>query len=186
MVGRAGYPNYSAEGPGGEILEGNYIGTNAAGSAALVPFVPPNPVPGPSGPSGTVGVWAYFNADISNNLISGQDVGIYDGWGGVTVQGNKIGTDATGTRPIPNGVGIQTAGTIDPDHIGGTTPGAGNTIAYNDGPGIEVDPGAADQIEGNSIYSNAGPGVWVQSGALGHLLELEKLSGAVVAQGDAE
>ena len=44
--------------------------------------------------------------------------------------------------------------------IGGTAPGAGNTIAFNNGPSITV--GAAGfqangvRIEGNSIYANSG------------------------------
>jgi hypothetical protein len=43
------------------------------------------------------------------------------------------------------------------DQIGGTAPGEGNVIAFNQVAGLEVASG--DQIEGNSIYQNQGPGL---------------------------
>ncbi len=52
--------------------------------------------------------------------------------------------------------------------IGGSTPGAGNTIAFNNGPGVWVtgdptnlppDYSTGVRIEGNSIYDNAGLGI---------------------------
>src|SRR5262249_34872151 len=95
--------------------------------------------------------------------------GPYD-CGGSTVQGNFIGVNSAGTC-IRNGQGIvvdsgvgSAGGTI---LIGGTTPGAGNTIAHNLGPpvaspdGPNPQPTAATgvQIEGNSIHDNAGLGI---------------------------
>src|SRR5262249_25062830 len=67
------------------------------------------------------------------------------------VQGNLIGTDLTGTKPIPNGVGmfVNSFNTL----IGGT-PGAGNTIAFNNGQGVVV-AGTGNTIRGNSIFGNA-------------------------------
>src|SRR5207245_5971366 len=53
------------------------------------------------------------------------------------------------------------------DLIGGTTPGAGNTIAFNDGPGVSVFPATGIQVEGNAIHDNGGPGVWVQADPFG-------------------
>jgi hypothetical protein len=69
------------------------------------------------------------------------------------VQGNLIGTNATGTQPIPNEVGIFAGGLVNDATIGGTAPGMGNIIAFNDGPAVEV-VGTGVQIEGNSIYGN--------------------------------
>src|SRR5437879_278387 len=40
--------------------------------------------------------------------------------------------------------------------IGGTTPGAGNTIGFCAGPGVYVDSGTGNNILGNSIYGNGG------------------------------
>jgi hypothetical protein len=46
--------------------------------------------------------------------------------------------------------------------VGGAGPGEGNTIAFNTGAGVVVDPdegGTGIQIRGNSIYSNGGLGI---------------------------
>jgi len=110
---------------------------------------------------------AFVGKTISGNLISGVGTAVTlgDDTGGDRVQGNLIGTDATGTLPIPNGQGVVVFGSNN-DLIGGTTPGARNIIAFNDGPGIAAG-GTGNQIEGNSIYSNTGPGVWVESDPFG-------------------
>ena len=128
--------------PTGNMVAGNYIGTNAAGCAALVPnFGTPNGI-----------LVQGTNTTISGNLISGVLRAVVLDSNGCQVQGNLIGTDATGTLPIANGevgVGVESSN----DLIGGTTPGAGNTIAFNDGPAVSVG-GTGVQIEGNSIYGN--------------------------------
>jgi trimeric autotransporter adhesin len=88
------------------VVEGNYIGTNAAGDAAL----------------GN----AYGGLDMagSNNTIGGTDPGaanVISGNGGVGLQldtpaqvyGNLIGTDAAGLQAIHNTTGILLAGPVD-------------------------------------------------------------------------
>jgi streptogramin lyase len=158
----------------GTTVEGNYIGTDATGTKSFVS----NPAT-----SNTTGVSGWYNTVIADNLISGLGTGIRNVIG-ATIQGNKIGTDWTGTQPLPNGEGVFGQAN---NLIGGTTPGAGNIIAFNygpaitaglsdqiegnalfnnAGPGVELF-GTGDQIESNSIYSNAGPGVWVQSDPFG-------------------
>jgi hypothetical protein len=131
---------------GVNYLEGNYIGTNAGGSAALVP----------SGQN--YGVYLP-NGVISNNLISGCHAAI-EGGDGERVQGNRIGTDATGTQPIPNSFGVWING-ANGVLIGGITPGTGNIVAFNHGPAVEFASGGgvSDAIEGNSIYGNGGPAI---------------------------
>jgi hypothetical protein len=153
----------------GNVVGGNYIGTNAAGSAALVPgtghfdFTSPYPL----------GINAAVNTTISGNLISGLALAVVAA-PGTQVQGNLIGTDATGTQPIPNVVGVVAGG---PAVIGGTGPGAGNTIAFNaeegvdvggvylyagpspTGPGTWVVAPTGVQIEGNSIHDNGALGI---------------------------
>jgi RTX calcium-binding nonapeptide repeat (4 copies) len=137
--------------PGGNMVEGNYIGTNAAGNAALVPS--PN-----NGQD--IGIWASasMNSAISGNLLSGLNGAlVLVASPGCRVQGNLIGTDAAGSLAIPNNFGINVGSNN--DLIGGTTPGAGNIIAFSNGPGIWVLGGTGASIEGNSIYGNSGLGI---------------------------
>jgi hypothetical protein len=139
---------FADQNPTDNVVEGNRLGTNAAGTAAI----------------GTNDGWGVsFDEGSSNNTIGGATpgagnlisghlrAGIYlGGVGGNTAQGNLIGTDATGTQPIPNEVGVHAGNDA---LIGGTSPGEGNTIAFNDGPAVEVS-GTGDAVEGNSIYGN--------------------------------
>ncbi|HEX4307861.1 MAG TPA: right-handed parallel beta-helix repeat-containing protein [Solirubrobacterales bacterium] len=81
--------------------------------------------------------------------------------------GNLIGTDAAGTGPLPNGgagvrIGAEAVATL----IGGVgADGPGNTIAFNLGPGVEVEAGAAETtISSNSIFANGGRGIEVPTG----------------------
>jgi hypothetical protein len=101
------------------------------------------------------------------NLISGnQELGILLG-SDVTVQGNKIGTDAAGTAPLGNGTyGIQIKGSG--NVIGGY--GFYNTIAFNGGTGVAVlsDFGGAvnNTIDSNSIHDNGGLGIALDEDAV--------------------
>jgi hypothetical protein len=49
--------------------------------------------------------------------------------------------------------------------IGGTGVGSGNMVAFNYGPGVEVESGVGNAILGNSIHDNAGLGIHLASGA---------------------
>ena len=91
------------------------------------------------------------------NLIGGSvnAVGLRVSGDADLVQGNFIGTDATGRSPIANhGAGIVVGG--HGDAIGGSVRGAGNVIAFNGGsiivPGTES---SGISILGNSMF---GPG----------------------------
>jgi hypothetical protein len=134
--------------PTGNVVEGNYIGTNAAGNAALAPN---------EYAQGDIGIqsWGHeSDTTISGNLISGLGTAVAleeNVQGSDKVQGNLIGTDATGTQPIPNGIGVQVSSNN--NLIGGTTAGAGNIIAFNNGPAMD-NIGTGNAIEGNSIYAN--------------------------------
>jgi IPT/TIG domain len=139
----------------GNIIQGNRIGTNAAGTAGL----------GSNGYgviiSGGAGNLVGGTDPAAGNLISGVQIDgiiLSSSQSETVIQGNRIGTDVTGTLPIPNGnFGIEvsvftssTSGTI-----GGTAAGAGNIIAFNLGAGVSVCcANTGWRIVGNSIFSN--------------------------------
>ena len=64
-------------------------------------------------------------------------------------------------NPIGNGNGIQIDGGSFDNTIGGTAVGAGNTIAFSTGIGVDVDAtaGTGNAIRLNSIFSNTGLGI---------------------------
>src|SRR5262249_18747712 len=78
------------------------------------------------------------------------------------VEGNLIGTDATGTTPLANtGDGVLIENGANHNQIGDTVAGAGNVIAFNTGSGVGVvGTGTVENsIRGNSIHDNSGLGI---------------------------
>jgi hypothetical protein len=69
--------------------------------------------------------------------------------GGNALEGNYIGTDVTGTRPLGNGVGVLVNSSN--NMIGGTADAAGNIIAGNQGNGIVISEGSGNVVQGNFI-----------------------------------
>jgi uncharacterized repeat protein (TIGR01451 family) len=130
---------------------GNFVGTDPTGT-----FAEPN--------FGGIGIIGSNNiiggtTAADRNLISGNHSGVGIGHTAVVrpvdnvIEGNYIGTDISGTRPLPNYTGIG-LGDLD-SVVGGSTPGAGNLISGNIY-GIAFGPGPNtyhnhDQILGNLI-----------------------------------
>ena len=143
---------------------GNYIGVNAAGTALG------NTAEGVllSGASTSIG----GTGAGSGNVISGNGNGILVTAAGTLIQGNLIGTDATGVSAIPNlSNGIYVINQSNTT-VGGTTTGAGNVISGNTQNGIRVDGGATNTgnlIEGNSIGANS-TGAALGNGSAGVLI----------------
>jgi uncharacterized repeat protein (TIGR01451 family)/CSLREA domain-containing protein len=81
------------------------------------------------------------------------------GAAGNVVQGNFIGANQAGAALRSNGAfdGILIANASG-NLVGGTASGAGNTIAFNSGVGVQV-LGTGNAIEGNSIHDNAKLGI---------------------------
>jgi hypothetical protein len=113
----------------------------------------------------------------SGNLISGNTTGI--GFNvatsdptGSTIQGNLIGTDATGTAALPNGTGIHVRlfNRTYPVRIGGAIPGQGNLISYNSGDGAYLNEAHQAVFHGNRIESNGGSGIRLGGNANGHTI----------------
>jgi parallel beta-helix repeat protein len=148
----------------GNEVQGNYIGVDATGSAALpngnslqggagvyISGAPGNTVGGSTPEAGNV---------ISTNYFYGVDI---DGAGatGNSVSANFIGTDFTGTADLGNyfdGVFIDGAPS---NTIGGTTAGARNVISGNGSPyyvaGVHIFGSGAtgNQVRGNYIGTDA-------------------------------
>ena len=145
---------YSPQGKQNSV-RGNYIGTDASGSAALGNYRGVEIV----GRDNTVG----GTSATDRNVISGnKEIGVYlvfDVATGNLIQGNYIGTDAAGTAPLGNsnaGVAVSSGAN---NVIGGLASGAGNVIAFNGTQGVWVVSGTGNGILGNSIFSNAAPGI---------------------------
>ena len=149
-------------GASGNVVRGNFIGTDVTGSADLenalfgvqIKDAPNNIIGGSQAGAG--------------NVISGNDEdGIFvvnPGASGNVVQGNLIGTDVTGRADLGNGgngVIIQDASN---NTVGGSRAGDGNVIAFNDFSGVTVgssleDTSVSNSIRRNAIYSNGALGI---------------------------
>ena len=146
----------SEAGASGSVVQGNYIGTNVNGTAAV--------------PNSSYGIFSQRAGGhliggsqpgqgnlISGNLGSGIDLA--GATSGTRIEGNYIGTNAAGTAAIPNqaGVGVRIFGGSD-NVVGGTASGARNLISGNGPPGnghgirLEVfGSSSGNRIEGNYI-----------------------------------
>jgi hypothetical protein len=140
-------------------IEGNFVGTDVTGTLPLG--------------NGDFGV----ECNDANNTIGGSAAGAGNliafnlnggintegGCNGLVVQGNFIGTDATGTVPMGNhGPAITLYGDTGAT-IGGIGAGEANTIAYNGTGGVSgavwVGATTGATIRGNSIHDNLGLGI---------------------------
>ncbi len=83
-------------------------------------------------------------------LISGP------GATGDTITADVIGTDPSGAQALPNWFGVQITGGASDNLVGGSTAAAGNLIAFNTGPGVDIegDSSAGNEVTANQIFSN--------------------------------
>ena len=143
-------------GEGNNLVEGNFIGTDLTGTAALgnnraVTIVNPNNRIGGRVPE-------------ARNVLSGNDFGVWlqdDLATGNLVEGNYIGTAADGVSPLGNtfdGVIITRGSSVigaNGNVVGGSASSAGNTIAFNGRVGVFIQVGSVrNAILSNSIFSN--------------------------------
>jgi hypothetical protein len=138
-------------GAGGNVIEGCYVGTNAAGSDPV-----PNQATGiriETASNRVGGLDVSQRNVVSGNTGRGTMGGIYiygAAASGNVLQGNFIGLDAAGINAMGNegrGVAIHDA---PGNFVGGMQPGAGNVIAGNRATGVRM-WGNAD---GNYVLSN--------------------------------
>ncbi len=176
--GASGGANLLIELASSNTVQGNYIGLNAAGTAALTLL-----------PATTSGI--TMSANAHDNLIGGTAPGagnvvygnaallLATGSHHNTIQGNFIGTNATGTAGVGAVVGIHTNNAPHDNLIGGSAAGAGNVISGNAN-GIQfVDGAAANTVQGNFIGTdptgllpvpNGGIGIYLATPAAGSVI----------------
>jgi len=170
-LGVNGFPNAGVAVYGSSnVITGCFVGTDETGT-----------IPRPNG------IGLRLEENSSNNTIGGSTGGarnVISGNGNFgilvlfsssnTIQGNRIGTDLTGTIALGNGSnGVFLAESFD-NNVGGTKPGEGNVISANFGAGIQLvgSPSSTNNIiQGNVIgldlpgsvsLGNAGGGIQIQ------------------------
>jgi uncharacterized repeat protein (TIGR01451 family) len=150
---------------GNHVVQGNFLGTDVSGSVAL-------------GTSDGIEI-----ADSSDNLIGGTEPAERNLISGNALDGvliantsfrnrivgNLIGTDASGTGPLPNGEGILCCGS----GFGDDNTIERNVIAFNRGEGVVIVGGPSfetvgNAILGNSIFANGDIGIDLGSGCCGN------------------
>jgi len=155
----------------GNVVQGNFVGTDITGTKAI---------------RNATGIQINYGR---HNIIGGQTPaarnvasgnlqgGIFIGGDSNVVQGNFVGTDITGTKSIPNDMGILISWSRG-NLIGGRTPAAGNVVSGNRDSGFDLTHPASsgNRLEGNLIgtkvnrtspLGNGGDGVVVRWGANG-------------------
>lgn len=149
-------------GGSGNIIRGNFLGTDATGKLDRG-----NDISGISVLSSNNTIGGTAPAD--RNIISGNDFTgvavLNQGISGNQILGNFIGTDDTGLAGLGNnGAGVRILN-VQGNTVGGTQAGAGNVIAFNSGDGIQVsnDAGLGNAFLGNSIHSNGDLGIDLNS-----------------------
>jgi titin len=156
----------SSAGTAGTVIQGNVIGVNAAGTAALANGL------GILVSNDANGTTIGGTTALARNIISGNTRAgvVLDDVSGTTVQGNYIGTGPTGATALPNAHhGIVVHNAAHDNRIGGTTANARNVIAFNGGAGVLIGSdtshnyngaaGVGNSVLGNSIFGNTGLGI---------------------------
>ena len=152
------------------VVQGNYIGTNASGTGPVGFAQSGIEVFSVGTANNTIG----GTSPGAGNVISGNSRGISINATGTTIQGNLIGTNATGTARINgSGTGILTFNATN-TVVGGLTAGARNIISGNGVNGVFLS-GAGSKLQGNFIgtditgtlaLGNSNTGVVAGNGAL--------------------
>ncbi len=141
-----------------DVVQGDFIGTDPTAMLAQANGLGIGVI----GSSDTIG----GTAPAARDVISGNDIGmaiaslsiggpsLLTALAGSTVQGDLIGTNATGTGNLGNGViGVALAGSG--NIVGGTSPGQANTIAFNGEVGSALNIGVGVVVIGLSPSSSS-------------------------------
>jgi len=136
---------------GGNVIEGNFIGTDPTGTTALA-NTDVGVAIGGSTNNRIGGVTPRARNVISGNSLYGVRIGGGTATGNL-VQGNYIGTDATGTSALGNIYGVALSDGASNNTIGGTTSAERNLISGNTGHGVLMTESATtgNLVQGNFI-----------------------------------
>ncbi|NBC15814.1 MAG: T9SS type A sorting domain-containing protein, partial [Bacteroidetes bacterium] len=169
VAGHGGYGIEVATFSEGTVVQGNYVGTDVTGTVALG--------------GNTFGGIDLFNvcavqvggtSAAARNVASGNDGPGISITGSASddcatpsqIEGNYVGVAADGTTPLGNGASGIVIERITNNRVGGTTAGAPNRIAHNDGAGILITssafsgpPASRIALVRNETFSNAGRGI---------------------------
>ena len=143
-------------------VQGNYLGTTSDGTAAV------------PGTSTDILIYQATGAMIggtmpgAGNLISGASIGVrIDASTNTQIVGNRFGTGADGSTPLPNDAAVFIHDQASNNTVGGTGAGAGNIIAFSEVDGVLLDgttpPVRGNAIRGNSIYSSGARGIHLRT-----------------------
>jgi len=153
----------------GNLVEGNFIGANQAGTSSL-----PNTEDGVGLYDGATGNTIGGTATGAGNVLSGNSrfgVLISDtGTSNNVVEGNQIGVNKAATAALANtndGVALLNGATA--NTIGGTVSGADNVISGNDQIGVLIGTSATsgNLVQGNFIGTNSSGSVSLANGFFG-------------------
>ena len=142
---------------GGNVIQGNYLGTDPTGSAAAGNSeygiydndTPNNLIGGTTPGQGNVISGNKANPASAGVLILGADAI------GNQIQGNFIGTNSNATAAVGNRIGVEIEQNSNRNTIGGTSPGAGNVISGNSAQDIFLtDSSNRTTVQGNLVGLN--------------------------------
>ena len=135
----------------GTLVVNNFIGTDATGTKAV-----PNALEGVED-HGTNNTYGGTTAGLGN-VISGNGEGGLRAFGSITVEGNQLGTDPTGSVGLGNGalgIGVDDSGFPNVVIMSTIT---NNVVSGNRSGGIDVsstDPDSTFTISNNKVGTNA-------------------------------
>jgi hypothetical protein len=143
----------------GNVVAGNYIGTDVTGKLDHG-----NGDDGIDVRAGATNTLIGGTTAADRNVVSGNNgegVQITEaGTSGTLVRGNYVGLDVTGTVPVPNSsfgvlMGTDSSGTT----VGGTAAGSGNVISGNSGSNVRIQNDSSGNVVLGNIIGLAASGL---------------------------
>ncbi len=174
----------------GNVVQGNYIGTDIGGILARgntndginLQGVTGNLIGGTNADETTLDVGNLISGNNANDLGGGNN-GVYLTNSHLNlIHGNRIGTDANGTVSIANSWNAIYMEYASSNQIGGSTAGTGNLLSGNGRSGIRMSANFAcwrnliqgnligTRIDGSNVLANTWHGIDVDSGSTNNII----------------